>query len=402
MLKAGWAQMPITPQKPMTMAGFDRRIQPAEGTLDDLYVTVLALQAGEEPPFLLCSFDLLGTDRTLCEKVRQVLPVSPQRVWICATHTHSAPRGAFSGGVSQDDAYIDSLINRCKAAALVALDDLSPANALWGAQTVDRVASIRDVPRAQSAFSMPLLSLQLKRENDTLQWLRFQCHPTVLDETNLCYSRDLPGSIGTERTVFSNGACADLSTRFTRKASSPEELVRLGGRIKTALMQTLYRQDAGFGSVINPVCRVLSLPYGNAIQGEARLRLLKELQEKAAACTDKAALRELDACIAVLERGDRVLPQTRQVTVAACDLGSRLLLALPFEVAQADGAQLERDAQALCGKPAHLICYCGGYDGYLPHAQTGINYQDLATGYLPEAREQIWQGILDCAASAVK
>jgi hypothetical protein len=108
MLKAGFARRVITPAKAMTLAGFDRRSQPAQGALEDLYVTVLALQNGEAAPFLLCSFDLLGTDRTLCEKVQQALPLHPERVWVCATHTHAAPRGAFSGGISQDDAYIDS------------------------------------------------------------------------------------------------------------------------------------------------------------------------------------------------------------------------------------------------------------------------------------------------------
>ena len=118
MLKAGFARASITPDASMTMAGFDRRTLPAKGTLDELYVSVLALQQNEEQPLLLCAFDLLGTDRALCESVRQALHLPPCQVWICATHTHSAPRGAFSGGVSQDDAYISLLTERCKAAAL--------------------------------------------------------------------------------------------------------------------------------------------------------------------------------------------------------------------------------------------------------------------------------------------
>ena len=77
MLKAGFAQRDITPQKAMTLAGFDRRTLPAEGVLDPLYVSVLALQADEDVPFLICSFDLLGVDRVLCEKVRQALPLPP-------------------------------------------------------------------------------------------------------------------------------------------------------------------------------------------------------------------------------------------------------------------------------------------------------------------------------------
>ena len=351
MLKAGFAQRDITPQKAMTLAGFDRRTLPAEGVLDPLYVSVLALQADEDVPFLICSFDLLGVDRVLCEKVRQALPLPPERVWVCATHTHSAPRGAFSGGVSQDDAYIDWIANRCKAAALAALEDLSPAQASWAEGKTQGVASLRDVPREQADFAMPLLGLRLERERDRIQWLRFQCHPTVLDERNLRYSRDLPGCMGAERTVFSNGACADLSTRFTRKESSPEELSRLGTLIKQELECMQYQPDGVFGTVIRPSVLELELPYGNALCGSQRTQLLETLREQADACADQAAKRELDACIAVLERGDRVLPESRTVTVAACDLGSRLLLALPFEVAQADGLWLEEEAAAFCGKP---------------------------------------------------
>lgn len=402
MLKAGFARKRITPDRPMTMAGFDRRGLPATGALDELYVSVLALQREEDTPFVLCVFDLLGTDRTLCEKVRRELPLPEERVWICATHTHSAPRGAFSGGESQDDAYISLLTERCKAAVLVALEDLCPAAAQWGTAAAEGVASLRDVPREQADYKMPLLALCLRRQKDAVRWGRFQCHPTVLDEGNLRYSRDLPGLAATENTVLCNGACADLSTRFTRRESTAEELLRLGGQMKGAFDEAEYSNDGQFGSAIRTASATLSLPYGNAVRGEERVRLLEDLRRQAAACADKAALRELDACIAVLERGERVLPQTRTVTVAACDLGSRILLALPFEVAQGDGARLEQEASALCGKPAHLLCYCGGYDGYLPHETTGVNYQDLATGYPPEARNMIWNGVLDCAAKAVK
>lgn len=402
MLKAGFARRCITPGRAMTMAGFDRRTLPAEGTLDELYVSVLALQQGDATPFVLCVFDLLGTDRILCEKVHEELPLPMERVWICATHTHSAPRGAFSGGESQDDAYISLLTKSCKAAVLAALEDLSPAAAQWGEGAIEGVASLRDVPREQAAYRMPLLALSLVRKNDTVRWGRFQCHPTVLDERSRMYSRDLPGLAGAEGTVLCNGACADLSTRFTRREASPEELLRLGERLQAGFSAVECRAEPQFGSVISTAAQTLTLPYGSAVRGEERVRLLEDLRLQAETCSDQAALRELDACIAVLERGERVLPRTRTVTVAACDLGTRLLLALPFEVAQEDGARLEREAAALCGKPAHLLCYCGGYDGYLPHETTGINYQDLATGYPPEARSMIWNGLLDCAAKAVK
>ena len=71
-MKAGFARGCITPGSSMTMAGFDRRKDPSTGTLDELYVRVLVLDDGNEP-FAFCVFDVLGTDRMLCEKVSAAL-----------------------------------------------------------------------------------------------------------------------------------------------------------------------------------------------------------------------------------------------------------------------------------------------------------------------------------------
>lgn len=397
-MKAGFARRPITPDKPMTLAGFDRRTAPATGALEDLYVSVLALEDAVGGRFLLCSFDLLGTDRALCRAVREALSpgLSPERIWVCATHTHSAPRGAFSGGISQDDAYISSIVNACKAAAFTALDGLSPASALWGEGAAEGVASFRDVPRAQARFKMPLRVLRLEGETFALPVVRFACHPTILSEGNLLYARDLPGASEAAPTLWLNGPCADLSTRFTRRESSPAEVQRMGALIKNSLANIALQPASDFCKTIRVCQQGLELPYGSALRGEARQKLLRELTRQAEACTDPAALRELDSCIAVLERGDRDLPDSRTVTVAACDLGSHVLLALPFEVSWQDGLKLEQEAAKLCQKPALLVCYCGGYDGYLPHEHTGVSYQDLATGFLPQAREMIWQNVLKC------
>ena len=395
-MKAGFGRMSITPEKSMTLAGFDRRTQPAQGTLDDLFVSVLLLEDTAGGRAALCSFDLLGADRALCQKVREALPLPADRVWVCATHTHSAPRGAFSGGISQDDEYIASIVSACRGAFCAAEESLAPADALFGEAAVDGVASLRDVPRAESAFAMPLQTLVLRRAEDQLRLVRFACHPTVLSEDNLCYARDLPGGAESGPTLWLNGPCADLSTRFTREKSGWTEVQRLGSRMKTALENTELRPLPDFGNAIRAHQMELVLPYGSSLRGDARQALLTQLREQAAACTDAAARRETESCIAVLEREERALPDTRTVTVSALDVGSLVLIGLPFEISWRDGAALEAQAAALCRKPALLVCYCNGYDGYLPHETTGINYQDLATGYLPEARAMIWNSALEC------
>ena len=380
----------------MTLAGFDRRTALSQGALEDLFVSVLLLEDGCGSRAALCSFDLLGTDRVLCQKIRDALPLPADRVWVCATHTHSAPRGAFSGGVSEDGGYIASLVSACEAAFAAAEMDLSPAHARFGEGTVEDVASFRDVPRKMAAFAMPLRTAVLRRDAGDVRLTRFACHPTVLSEDNLYCSRDLPGGAEDGPSLWLNGPCADLSTRFTRRESTPDEVRRMGRLVKTALDCTELHPMPGFGEVIRACQQELILPYGSALRGEARQALLRQLLAQAEACTDDAARRELDSCIAVLQREERALSDTRTVTVGAWDLGALALVGLPFEVSWQDGTALEAQASTLCGKPALLVCYCNGYDGYLPHETAGINYQDLATGYLPEARAMIWNGALDC------
>ena len=100
-MRAGFGRRDITPDKSMNMAGFDRRKDPSIGTLDPLEVCVLALEDSGQNPFLMCIFDLLGTDSSLCTHIRENvsagLEIPAERIWVGATHTHSAPTGHFSG-----------------------------------------------------------------------------------------------------------------------------------------------------------------------------------------------------------------------------------------------------------------------------------------------------------------
>ncbi len=397
-MKAGISKRSITPNTAMRMAGFDRRTAPATGKLDDLYVTVLALEAKDRERFLLCSFDLLGVDRALCDRIREVLPLPSEQIWVCATHTHSAPAGAFSGGISQDDEYICFLISACRDAADEALSSLAPVSVFYKETTAAHIASFRDRSREGSACKMPLTSWLFQSADKEINFTRFCCHPTVLNEENLLYSRDL-GGFAEKNSLAVNGPCADLSTRFTRQSSSPAEVSRICALLKTALETANTLPMSDFGSCIRTHAKTVTLPYGNSIEGTERETLYRELRAQASMCTDPSALRELDACMAVLERGQRILPATRTVTISAVDLGSCMLLGLPFEVGHIDGLALEQAIFAQESKPALLICYCNGYDGYLPHESYGVNYQDLASGYLPQARKIIWDTALECAAN---
>ena len=166
-MRAGFAQRDITPNRSMGMAGFDRRKDPSTGTLDPLDVCALAFEDTHGARFVMCVFDLLGTDSTLCvrikEAVSKALGIEPVQVWVGATHTHSAPTGHIAGGQTYDETYVSFLTAQAVSAAQAAMADLrevTPAGALTYASGV---ASLRNRGREGSQFpmSLPLIFLSL-------------------------------------------------------------------------------------------------------------------------------------------------------------------------------------------------------------------------------------------------
>ena len=403
-MRAGFARQTITPEKSMHMAGFDRRKDPSVGTLDELEVCVLTLEDQLGSPFLMCVFDLLGTDSNLCSHVREAiasrLEIPVERIWVLATHTHSAPTGHFSGYQSYDVMYVDYLTEQAVSAAVQALHNLHPAAVSTALAEATGIASLRNRGREGSHFPMPLPLVFLGE----YVLARISCHPTVLDEKNLLYSRDLPGQLrdGLSRgrsCLVINGPCADLSTRFTRQASNPEELKRLG-RILTDAVQTAKPQRVcDFGWEIKTAERVIYLSRTASLRGEKKDAILTALRQKAAACTDPQALREYDSRIAVLERSDVGAEKNRMIRIGAVNFGGIILVGVPFEVDYADGAELEYTLSQIAGQDVHLVCYTFGYDGYLPSGaplSAESSYEDIASRYLPQSREQVWECAKQC------
>ena len=405
-MRCGFSRRDITPDKSMHMAGFDRRKDPSAGILDRLEVCVLAMEDNQKNPFLMCLFDLLGTDSRLCAHMQEAISaqwdIPRERIWVGATHTHSAPTGHFSGNQSYDENYVNQLTVQALAAAAEALANMEAAEAAGAMAQATGVASLRNRGREGSEFPMPLPLFFL---NNTIL-ARISCHPTVLDEKNLRYSRDLPGQLRDgvapeKHCLVLNGPCADLSTRFTRLGSSPEELKRLGSKLTEAVQKAQPKPLPRFGEEIRTDQQVVYLSRSASLSGELRESILSALRQKAAECTDPQALREYDSRIAVLERSAVGAEKNRMIRMGAVNFGPCILVGVPFEVDYADGLDLEQTLSEIAGKTVHLVCYSFGYDGYLPSGaplSAESSYEDIASRYLPESRGQVWE----CAKACVR
>jgi hypothetical protein len=94
----GWSIADITPDRPVIVSG-QMNLRISEGVLDSISATALALESGTGPSSkkaILISCDLIGISDGLRDNVRNLLKeslpeLSPEQVFLNATHTHTAP-----------------------------------------------------------------------------------------------------------------------------------------------------------------------------------------------------------------------------------------------------------------------------------------------------------------------
>jgi hypothetical protein len=126
--KAGVASVAITPDRPLQMAGYAGRKEPAEGTEQDLFAKALAVEDSEGRRVVLITMDLIGVIDTLREavatRVEERYELPPDALMMNASHTHCGP------AYGRDDAkdYCDGLADRLVELVGQALEKLEPAS----------------------------------------------------------------------------------------------------------------------------------------------------------------------------------------------------------------------------------------------------------------------------------
>lgn len=406
MLKTGYCKNDITPSAPVKLAGFDARSALSLGVRDNgvydngvrdngdnICVTALALEC-EDGRAAVCSFDLLGASATLCSLIREKLAeaVPPERLLICATHTHAAPSDAFGNA-----SYVEFLAERCADAVKTAFSGCSETEAYTFSAMVEGVASRRDLPREQSRFTMPSRQLLLSRPDGDILACAFSCHSTVLSENNLYISRDLPGGCADmldENTIFVNGACADLSTRYTRPASG-NGIHELGMRWAESISAAEYTKKP-VKITLSGANEEVFIPPADFFKGSDRERAVDHIKQKLADCPDEAQKREYSSCLLVLERASYGSQTGKSVRLSLLKLGAFALLGTPFELSYSQGERYRAIAEGLLRVPCVTLCYCGGYDDYLPSGKPlsfDSGYEDIASPYRSDASDIVAEAV---------
>jgi len=93
--KAGIAQVCITPQKSLWMAGYASRTKPSDGVAQDIYAKALALEDDTGKRAVLVTSDLLGfpaaVSHNIAERVAKKYHLTRNQLLLSSSHTHGGP-----------------------------------------------------------------------------------------------------------------------------------------------------------------------------------------------------------------------------------------------------------------------------------------------------------------------
>jgi hypothetical protein len=296
-LAVGAATRDITPDWPISLAGFASRTGPSEGARHPLHVRVVVLET-DGSRIVVAGLDALNWGRQQAPRLRQQIAglagTTPDHVLLSATHSHSGPQTSF--GVSRyvgvaDQRFID-LLDRAT------LDATSEAIAALEPVEVGKSQAMFDLGIHRRLVRNGIVEHELTRIGPTdnrLTAIRFvtadgrikavlvhyTCHPVIVAEHYL--SPEFPGfamsrieQVRAATSLYLQGFCGDINPDFTGRQEfrrgTDEDVQRTGGRLADLVLDLLDRPATVLPAIpLAGIERTIDLPF-QALPDEQSLR----------------------------------------------------------------------------------------------------------------------------------
>jgi len=289
--KVGLAKAKITPEEPLWMAGYAARTRPAEGTLHDLWIKVLALEAPGGGRAVVVTGDLLGFPHDMaehvCKELRQRCGLTRPQVMLTCSHSHCTPvlQGALFDCYPLEERHREAIGRYSRELEKVviqttvrALESLSPATLSAAEGEAGFAANRRNygngVVLARRAAGKPLRGpmdhrvpvLAVRSPEGRLRAVVFgyACHNTTLDSYQWCgdYAGfaqiDLEKSHPEAMAMFYIGCGADQNPLPRREV----ELCRQhGASLAAAVEEVLRRPMRSIRPALQTAFETLDLPF---------------------------------------------------------------------------------------------------------------------------------------------
>jgi len=152
--KAGVASIVITPERPLRMAGYGGRTDPADGTVQDLFAKCVTFEDQQGQRVAVITLDLIGVLAELrsavVEQVGEKYKLSPQAVLMNASHTHCGP------AYGRDDAkdYFEQLTQKIVRVVGESIERMQPVTLSYSVARAS-VAMNRRTPSATGVVNHP-------------------------------------------------------------------------------------------------------------------------------------------------------------------------------------------------------------------------------------------------------
>lgn len=417
--KVGLAQVKITPEQPLFMAGYASRDRPFERVTADLYAKALALEDREGHLAVLVTTDLIGLSAAIaepiCARLAERAGLKRDQILLNSSHIHTGPalslnadRGSKSspGDMHRTVDYTLKLQDRLVDLVIESLKTREPARLSWGSGVVNFVLSRRqNTPRgvilgmnARAPADRTVPVLRIDSADGRLRAVLFGAatHNTTLRPN--CYEicGDYAGFAQANLAERHPGVQAMFMLGLAGDSDPyPHGTMELARKHGLELSQEVERV---LGAKLEPVRGPLRLSYGMAdlpMDAPSRAEL-----EKQSAANDRSAAtakRHLEA----LEKGEK-LRDHYTAPVAVWQFGSDLtLVALSGEVVVDYVALIEK---AVGPNKLWLSAYSNDYYGYLPSARLLAEggYETGGIGgirFSPRAQDVLTAKVRELAAS---
>ncbi len=372
----------LNPQAPIKAIGYAQQTQPMERIRDFLYGRILLLRQGDEA-FVLCALDLCYSPRSLQRQLQQTLETrwgAAVHVIISCTHTHFGPD-------IHDEAY-QTLVLRQLADAILAMKPRTAQLTCGYAWEPYRQVGDSRISHWQTDQVLAHTLCFYEGPARVASLCIYNCHPTVLGGDTPFFTGEYPGVAlralesrhSGEFFAFLQGAAGDVSTRFTRRAQTEQEMEAFGLKMADEFDRLLAQS-----SPVHP----LTLAYR-----ERLLKLSHSLKNPdRLVIPDYYSPRERE----VLEYGiafskqNLAHPETLQA-----DARIDTLCLGPYRLVFCENELFSEYNRALDPQRAALVCYAQGQGPYIAGPSfDGMTYETLQDTLSDASRQALLAAIAE-------
>jgi Neutral/alkaline non-lysosomal ceramidase, N-terminal len=414
LFKAGLAEVVITPEKNIWMAGYAARNKPAEGKIHDLHAKALAIMDVSGNLVVLVTTDLLGLPRALTleisEHAKKSYRLKREQILFNSSHTHTGPvlSGSLAGAYNLDsqqtaavNQYTDQLKGKLIALIGKAIEDLSPASLSFGRGVAPFAMNRRQMTpngmiigvNPDGVVDRDVPVLRIESPKGTLRGVVFgyACHNTTLTGEFYLYSGDYSGfaqeaiekSHPGVTSLFVAGCGADINPYPRSKLELAQEH---GETLAKSVEEVLSGSTTLLNGQVKSVIGEVAIPFSSPPTKE-------ELQAR---LNDKNAFRRRHAerMLQRLERDGKLISKYPH-TIQIFRIGDLTLIGLAGEVVTDYSLRLKREL----GGNVWVAGYSNDLCSYIPSAGMykeggyevidSMIYYDLPGPYKPEIEEKI-------------